>query len=209
MSNLGPTQNSGERVVLDLRPHWWYFMPQFLALALSFAFYLLIEFLFDPSNRLILLLVIAPFVISSVLLAVRFVTWITTSFVLTTDRLKARSGFIKRQGIEIPLERVNTVFFSQTIFERVIGSGDLVIESAGEQGQQKFSDIRKPLVVQNQIHLEMEANADRRYSGGSTSAGAEDPDVFEQIDKLDDLRKRGLITPEEFEIKKDELLGRL
>ena len=195
--------------MLDLRPHWWYFIPQFLALVLSLAFYLAIEVLFDPSSRLILLLIIAPFVISSVLLAVRFVTWITTSFVLTTDRLKARSGFIKRQGIEIPLERVNTVFFSQTIFERVIGSGDLVIESAGEQGQQKFTDIRKPLVVQNQIHLEMEANADRRYSGGSTSAETEDPDVFEQIDKLDDLRKRGLITPEEFETKKDELLGRL
>ena len=195
--------------MLDLRPHWWYFIPQFLALVLSLAFYLAIEVLFDPSSRLILLLIIAPFVISSVLLAVRFVTWITTSFVLTTDRLKARSGFIKRQGIDIPLERVNTVFFSQTIFERVIGSGDLVIESAGEQGQQKFTDIRKPLVVQNQIHLEMEANADRRYSGGSTSAETEDPDVFEQIDKLDDLRKRGLITPEEFETKKDELLGRL
>lgn len=204
-----PTGSSGERVVLDLRPHWWYFVPQMSALVASLALYLVVVLLFDPSNRFVRLLIVIPFVISSILLAVRFVTWITTRFTLTTDRLKARSGFVRRQGIEIPLERVNTVFFSQTIFERLIGSGDLVIESAGEQGQQKFTDIRKPLLVQNQIHLEMEANADRRYSGGSTSAPNEEPDVFAQIDKLDDLRKRGLVSAEEFETKKDELLDRL
>lgn len=208
MSDSG-NEISDERVVLDLRPHWWYFVPQIMVIVLSLAFYLAVVILFDPSNRFLRLLIVIPFVISSILLAARFITWITTRFTLTTDRLKVRSGFIRRQGIEIPLERVNTVFFSQTIFERLIGSGDLVIESAGEQGQQKFTDIRKPLLVQNQIHLEMEANADRRYSGGPAVAQDPEPDVFAQIDKLDDLRKRGLITAEEFEIKKDELLGRL
>ena len=153
-----------------------------------------------------------PFVLASLSFAGRFVSWVTTRFILTTDRLINRSGFIKRQGIEIPLERVNTVFFSQTILERIIGSGDLVIESAGEQGQQMFSDIRKPLVVQNQIHLEMEANADRRRSGPQVTqvaAGSDEADVFDQIERLDDLRKRGLVSDVEFETKKEELLGRL
>src|SRR5690606_9212719 len=74
---------------------------------------------------------------------VTYARWATTHFVVTTDRLIYRHGVLAKKGIEIPLERVNTVFFSQSIIERMLGSGDLVIESAGEQGRQSFSDVRK------------------------------------------------------------------
>ena len=56
------------------------------------------------------------------------------------------------RGIEIPLGRVNNVLFNQSLLERLIGAGDLLIESGGESGQQTFTDVRNPDRVQNSIH---------------------------------------------------------
>ena len=69
---------------------------------------------------------------------------------------------ISKEGIEIPLDRINTVFFNQSIFERIIGAGDLGIESAGEGGHQEFTDIRRPNLVQNEIYRQVESLEDRR-----------------------------------------------
>src|SRR5262245_28126756 len=60
----------------------------------------------------------------------RVLRWATTHFVLTTDRLIFRSGVVAKFGREIPLERINDVTFSQSLFERLVGVGDLLLESA-------------------------------------------------------------------------------
>ena len=82
----------------------------------------------------------------------RYVNWAGVNFVVTTDRLIFRSGVFAKAGIEIPLERINTVFFNATLFERMVGSGDLTIESAGEGGQQNFDNVRKPQFIQQEIY---------------------------------------------------------
>ena len=92
----------------------------------------------------------------------RYAEWVTTNFVVTTDRVIYRSGVLAKHGIEIPLERINTVFFDQSIFERVLGRGRPAIESAGETGTE-FSDIRRPSFVQNEIYRQMEENENRKF----------------------------------------------
>src|SRR3954453_13615745 len=97
--------------------------------------------------------------------AVRYAKWTSTQFVVTTERVIHREGIVAKKGVEIPLERINTVFFNQSIFERMLGAGDLGIESAGERGSETFSDVRKPSIVQNEIYRQMEANSSRMYGG--------------------------------------------
>ena len=72
-----------------------------------------------------------------------------------------RSGVVAKHGKEIPLERVNDISFHQSVFERMIGAGDLIIESGGERGQQHFADIRRAAFVQNEIYRQIEASQDR------------------------------------------------
>jgi uncharacterized membrane protein YdbT with pleckstrin-like domain len=149
-------------------------------------------------------LVIILIVVSAIWVVVRYLKWMTTNFVITSDRLIFRAGVIAKMGIEIPLERVNNVHFSQTIFERMTGSGDLLIESGGEDGQQRFTDIRRPDRVQNLIHSQMEVNEKRRFTvntGGSTT------DVATQLEKLEGMLERGTLSPDEFQSQKDKLLG--
>jgi uncharacterized membrane protein YdbT with pleckstrin-like domain len=131
--------------------------------------------------------------------------------VVTTDRLIYRHGVLSKHGIEIPLERVNTVFFHQGIFERMLGSGDLVIESASETGQQHFTDVRKPSAVQNEIYRQMEANENRKFdrAGSSLAANAGQGSIPAQIRELEALRRDGVLSDEEFHQAKQELLDRM
>ena len=144
----------------------------------------------------------------------RYVVWTTTNFVVTTDRLISRHGVFSREGIEIPLERINTVFFRQTLFERMIGSGDLELESASEEGSSTFNDIRRPIDVQNEIYQQMEANENRKFDRvgkniASQPATGQTESIPDQIAKLDDLRQRGALTDVEFQQKKEDLLRRM
>ena len=198
--------NDNEKIVLNLRPHWWFFSVEIILVVISLIVGLVVLAFNIGSN--ITGLAFIPFILACLWLAWKYVVWRTTRFVVTTDRLINRSGVLNRQGIEIPLERVNTVFFSQTLFERLIGSGDLEIESAGEQGRQSFSNIRRPLKVQNEIYRQMESNENRKFEAiGSGEFGSED--IPSQIEKLDQLRRRNIITAQEFEQKKGQLLDRM
>jgi uncharacterized membrane protein YdbT with pleckstrin-like domain len=133
--------------------------------------------------------------------------WLTSHFVVTSDRVIHRSGWLAKASMEIPLERINDVKFRQTVFERLVGAGDLVIESGGEYGQNRFSDIRKPEDVQKLIYEMSEENQSRMAGGAPVPPGPDDP--LDQLEQLARLRSQGHITDEEFETQKRRLLGRL
>jgi uncharacterized membrane protein YdbT with pleckstrin-like domain len=208
--------NDDEQIVLDLHPHWWFFAPPLLALvaALVLGILALVNDVHTALKIPVGLLVLGLLV----WFGWRYLRWITTNFVVTTDRLIYRHGVLSKHGIEIPLDRVNTVFFRQSIFERIVSAGDLVIESASETGRQRFSNVRKPSAVQNEIYRQIEANENRKYDrvGVSAAAGttasqrADDTEsIPAQIRQLDELRKQGLLTEEEFTRKKQQLLDRM
>ena len=73
------------------------------------------------------------------------------------------------------------MFFRQSILERMVGSGDLVIESAGEIGRQDFSNVRKPSAVQNEIYKQMEANENRKFD--RVNAGPATPPIDPRADR--------------------------
>ena len=200
--------------MLDLRPHWWFMAWPTLALAASAILGLLLVIGGGDSTVWdgLKYLAVLGIIVSLGWFAVRYARWITTNFVVTSDRLIYRSGLIAKQGIEIPLERVNTVFFNQGVFERMLGAGDLSIESGGETGKQNFKDIRRPSAVQNEIYKQMELNNTRMYGGGGHQQAAPvQPmaSIPDQIAQLDALRAQGALSQAEFDAKKAELLGRM
>ena len=201
----------GESVHVDLRPHWWFFIGPAVAgipvLAIGYGVLQLDGDVGQAAAWGYLVLVVAW----AVWLGQRLARWATTHFVVTSDRIVFRTGVLAKHGRDIPLERVNDITSNQTFFERIIGAGDLMIESAGERGQQTFSDIPHPDHVQQEIYRQMEGNAARAMSAGTRpgpSAPAT-PSITEQIAALADLRDRGAISEVEFEAKKAELLKRL
>lgn len=195
--------NEEEDIVLDLHPHWWFLVGPIVAtIAASVLAVVLarVEVDFVWLAGLVLVLV------ALLWLFVRYLKWRTTNFVLTTDRLIHRAGVLAKQGREIPLERINDLTVNQSLFERIIRAGDVLIESGGERGQSLLSDLPNPFAVQNAIYTEIERAQART---ADRTAGRRELSVPEQIEKLDELRQRGLITNAEFEVKKAQLLERM
>lgn len=81
-----------------------------------------------------------------------FLVWRYTIHAVTTRRLILRSGVFHRQGHDMPLSRMNDVSFEHTLWERLLGCGTLVVESAGERGQLMLNDIPKVELVQRTLY---------------------------------------------------------
>jgi uncharacterized membrane protein YdbT with pleckstrin-like domain len=196
-----------EELVLDLRPHWIALVLPVLATALLIAAEAILFVAFDPPRWLTWVLVLAGIIVFLAFPLRAFLTWATSHFVVTSDRVIHRAGWLAKASMEIPLERINDVKFRQSVLERMVGAGDLVIESGGEYGQNRFSDIRGPEDVQKLIYEKAEANQ-RRDAGQAAPAGDPD-DPLDQLEQLARLRQQGHITEEEYEIHKRRLLGQL
>jgi hypothetical protein len=155
----------------------------------------------------------------------KFVAWVTSYFVVTSDRVIHREGWIAKRSMEIPLEAINDVRFHQGVFERMIGAGDLIISSASEFGREVFGDIRNPEHVQKTIYQQGELNKDRMYRGvGRDSApavpappaasGVTTPamppasaSTTGELERLAELRNKGVLTEDEFQSQKRKILG--
>ncbi len=164
-----------EEVVRHLHPHWLtVFWPVVLFLVLvgvaSFGAALVPAG--DQQALWRLVVVGAAAVLALVLVAVPLLRWRTTHYVVTTHRLLFRTGVLSRHGRDIGLSRITDVSYRQTLWERVINSGTLTIETAGEGGPTVFSAIPDSEGVQQLLNQLVEEDAERRawanvgYRGG-------------------------------------------
>ena len=139
-----PTLTEDEHLVLRLHPHWKTLIGPVSVAVLVVAVALIAEVL-SPSNSgaAVERLVVAAVAILAVMLwlIAPVLRWRTTTYELTTRRLRVRSGIVTRRGRDIPLARINDVSFEKGLLDRLLGSGRLVVESAGEHGQILLNDI--------------------------------------------------------------------
>jgi uncharacterized membrane protein YdbT with pleckstrin-like domain len=209
--------NDGEELALDLRPHWWYFSKHIgTGIPLFIVLILITTKLHGDVHKWVFLLWALAAVVWAGWLGVKYLEWNFTHFVVTDDRVIFRTGVLAKRGVEIPMERINNINFHQGIWERIIGAGDLDIESAGKDGQSHFDDVWHPDGVQQELYRQMETNAKKRAGWGNPAAApspaapaAPAATIPEQLHQLADLRDRGVITAAEFETKKAQLLERM
>jgi membrane protein YdbS with pleckstrin-like domain len=202
-----------EKVIFDVKPHWVALVPPALwtiaIVILWILGYTVAKNQLDDPGLAQNVVAIAALVALYFLAVLPFLRWRFTYFVLTTDRLITRTGVIAKQSREIPLERINDVTFNQSVIERMVGAGDLLIESAGERGQQRISNVRNPEQIQLMIYKEVEENQNRMTRGGRPFPTPAGDSIPEQIEALARLRDQGVLSETEFETKKQELLKRL
>jgi membrane protein YdbS with pleckstrin-like domain len=158
-----------EEVVEHLHPHWITLVPAtlwFLVICAAAGFG--IAFLPTGSAHGILLIVVLVVAVAllSWLTFAPWLRWRTTHYVLTTHRVLIRTGVLHHSGRDIPLQRINDVGFSQTLWDRIVRAGSLTIESAGERGQESLRDIPNSERVQQVLNHLIEQDSDRRARVG-------------------------------------------
>ena len=154
-----------EEVVRHLHPHWLtLFWPVvwFLALVGGVSFGMALV----PAGRqqgVVRMAILAVALVLLILLVlVPVLRWKTTHYVITTHRLLFREGILSRHGRDIGLSRITDVSYRQSLWDRIINSGTLTIESAGESGATVLRQIPDSEGVQQVLNLMVEEDADRR-----------------------------------------------
>lgn len=129
--------------------------------------------------------------------------WSNRQFIITNRRVMQISGIFNKNVSDSSLEKVNDVKLVQSVPGRLFDYGDVEILTASELGVNLFSHIQDP------VHFKIAMlNAKEKVERGEVPP--ETPvDIPGLIAKLAALREQGLLTPEEFEAKKTELLAKM
>jgi len=214
-----------EDLVLEIRPHWIALvMPAIVTILIVVGYGFAIGYAPDDGGGRSAVVWGATAVALFLLIFFpvrKVIAWATSWFVVTSDRVIHREGWIAKRSMEIPLEAINDVRFHQGVFERMIGAGDLIISSASEFGREVFGDIRNPEQVQRTIYQQGELNKQRMYQGrderpaprppaSTPSTPATSPAAASttgELERLAELRDRGVLTESEFQNQKKKILG--
>ena len=165
----------GEKVERDLHPHWLtVVVPTIFGLLLVAACILAAVFTPDdehgqphPVDRdHVLVLVAIPAVF------VPYLRWRTTHYVITTHRVMVRRGILTKNGKDITLSKITDVSFQQTVLDRLIRSGSLHIESAGDSPDENLANIPRSNEVQQLINRLIDEDDLRRRRHGSAVGDA-------------------------------------
>jgi uncharacterized membrane protein YdbT with pleckstrin-like domain len=212
----------GEQLILHSNPHWWYFWKEVAAAVVLIALLILLAVL-DGGwfNSFLSWVIPVAVVVLLAITAFSFVQWKTTKFAITDQRVAYTSGILRRQGVSIPLNRINNVNFEQGIIARMLNNGIVTIESAG-QGDSVFENIPDPERVRTLVFQQVEADEQRDSDRDAASLakaiaekqGAMAPpsapaNLEERLAQLDQLRAQGLVTDEEYQAKRQQILDSL
>jgi uncharacterized membrane protein YdbT with pleckstrin-like domain len=137
----------------------------------------------------------------------------SNEYVLTTHRLIQQSGFLAKRSMDIRLDKINNVEHRQTLWGRILGFGDLEIDTASENGAGLFPNINHPLDFKRAILAAVEDYRARLFRPQAIQPSAP-PSVqaapalppAERIRQLKKLLDEGLITAQEFEAKRRQAL---
>ncbi len=174
-------------MVIDVRPHWWYLSGPVVVLVAVIAGAVAVAV--HSLAAVVNWIAVGALALAVLWLVGRYIRWASTSLVVTTSRLIRRTGVLARSGREIPLAALTDISYHQRLLQRIIGAGDLLLESAGRQGQEVFPDLPGPARIQQVIATEVDR---ARRQGGTGGPGAGAWSIPAQIEELDGLRQRGL-----------------
>jgi membrane protein YdbS with pleckstrin-like domain len=136
-----------ERLVMQIRKHPWVLGQSFLEALAAMVGATLIGFILSPDRNSDLIDTIVGLV--AVVFALRFAyrlwNWWDNRVLVTNQRIVEASGVITRRVASMPLSKVTDMTYRRTIFGRLLGYGDLVLESAGQhQALERIDHIPDP-----------------------------------------------------------------
>lgn len=201
-----------ERILFTTRKHW-FILASMIALEIfimmlifAIAFVATLLLINDP---LVWLAPVIGFVIMLLPIGSMIndiLQWSNHQYIITNWRVIQISGFVNKNITDSSLEKVNDVKMTQSAFGRIFNYGDIEILTASELGINVFKRIDDP------VHFKIamiNAKEALESSGRSVPNAPAQLDIPGMITQLDQLRKDGILTEEEFQQKKAELLSKL
>ena len=128
----------GEEVIYKANIHWMVYLPALFVVFLSFIIIMVGGELFRWIGFLLL-------VVGLLELIKAYFFRISTELVITTKRVIAKFGFIRRNTIELNHKKVESLSVHQNILQRILNAGTITIHGTGS-GITPITYIDEPLI---------------------------------------------------------------
>jgi uncharacterized membrane protein YdbT with pleckstrin-like domain len=193
-----------ERIILVTRQHGFVLFSSIIAeivVALIVLVAIFALMFANPVAAFGFLLILIPLAI----MTRDILAWTNRQYIVTNRRVIQISGIFNKDVFDSSLEKVNDVKMTQSFFGRLFDYGDVEIMTASETGDNLFKRIGDPVKFKTAM---LNAKEKLGYEGTGTQAKRAES-IPMQIAELDELRKQGILTDEEFKVKKKELLAKM
>jgi len=190
-----------EEVLLVTRQHWIVLLAEILPeTILTIALVILISLIWlmwlpNPLVPFAYLLLLLP--LFSLLRDV--LVWSNRQYIVTNRRVIQIAGVINKDVTDSSLEKVNDVKLEQSFWGRLLNFGNIEILTASELGVNRFSHLGRPVNFKKAM-----LNAKEQLEQGPAQG-----ELVDVIAQLDSLRRHGVLSEEEFQRKKTDLLAKL
>jgi uncharacterized membrane protein YdbT with pleckstrin-like domain len=196
-----------ERILFTARQHW-FLLGSAIFLELTAILVILATTvslaIFLPGYALLIVAIGFAILLLPVATMTRdILDWANRQFIVTNRRVIQIAGVINKNVIDSSLEKVNDVKMTQSVLGRSFGYGDIEILTASELGVNLFRRISDPVRFKTAM-----LNAKEQLEHGDVEFDIED-DIPALITKLNELHRQGILSEDEFQLKKKELLNRL
>jgi len=198
-----------EKMLLVTRQHWFVLfrtiVAEILIILIIVAVTIVVSVAYPPAALLAPIIGLLLALIPVVGMLRDILIWFNRQYIVTNRRVIQISGVINKNVIDSSLEKVNDVKMSQSFFGRIFDYGNVEILTASELGINQFQRIGDP------VHFKIAMLNAKEKLGFDEDARIAKPadDIPTLIAKLDELRKHGIVSEEEFQAKKADLLAKM
>ncbi|HEY4148543.1 MAG TPA: PH domain-containing protein [Chitinophagaceae bacterium] len=153
----------------------------------------------------------------------KYLKWKVDIWVVTNYRVIDEAGLLSHFAKESPLDKINNVSYDQSLWGRVFNYGHVEIQTAAQVGATDYYNVFHPKRLKDTITLAQSdfknqqfANQARQMASvfqqvpGAQAAGDRPPgshSMADELQKLFDLRQKGILSEDEYLKAKNKLLG--
>lgn len=201
-----------EKVLLIIRHHWLQLvMPFFIWIVVS-----VLTAVFLPVSVPVILLII---LIVGIYPLVVYLIWTHNIWAVTNLRVIDEGGFFTRHAKESPLDKINNIEYDQSFWGRILGYGDVDIQTAAEMGETSYLMLHHPKLLKDTIThaqedykaMQVSSQANQLAKAIAGHVGVSKPSeamVADELKKMFELLQAGAITEEEYIAQKNKLLNK-
>jgi uncharacterized membrane protein YdbT with pleckstrin-like domain len=203
-SYLESLMGENERILMETHQHWFVLFNK-IFLEIILIVIIIAASLFASAYYPIAIAGMALVFVPLAGMLKDIMVWRNQAYLVTTRRVIQIAGVLDKNVVDSSLEKVNDVKLSQSFFGRIFGYGDVEILTASELGVNLFHQIADPVEFKTEM-----LNAKERLGLEEIGLAAHAiEDIPTMIEKLDVLRRRGVLSEAEFQQKKAELLAKM
>jgi uncharacterized membrane protein YdbT with pleckstrin-like domain len=200
-----------EKIILVTRQHWFILVRaiflEISAILIFLALSIICAIKFPQWELLVVAIFFILLLVPIGTMTRDILEWSNRQYLVTNRRVMQIAGIFNKNVIDSSLEKVNDVKMNQSALGRIFGYGDIEILTASELGVNLFKKIGQPILFKTTM-----LNAKEQMDHAIQAPGIDSPvtdSIPAMIASLDQLRKNGLLSEEEFQSKKKELISRM